>query len=139
MQILILQEAIDLFKNILTDENMFTGEELNPKIFIYSKDSSAENDAYNNVAGEAIIENGKSLGFWIDRKYLNEEKFSSVFATALHELTHKFGGDESDIFSYKLTDVLRKVFEAINNNPNIAMRMKILEQAWNMQGKSSES
>ena len=138
-KILILQEAIDLFKNILTDENMFTGEELNPKIFIYSKDSSAENDAYNNVAGEAIIENGKSLGFWIDRKYLNEEKFSSVFATALHELTHKFGGDESDIFSYKLTDVLRKVFEAINNNPNIAMRMKILEQAWNMQGKSSES
>ena len=137
-KILILQDAIDLFRTILADEKLFTKEELNPKIFIYSKDSKEENDAYKDVAGEAIVENGKSLGFWIDKKYLNEETFSSVFGTALHELTHKFGGDESEIFSYKLTDVLQKVFEAINNNPNIAMKMKILEQAWNRQGKSSD-
>ena len=56
-----------------------------------------------------------------------------MLATSLHELTHKYGGDESERFSYKLTDVMQKVFEAINSNPNLATQLKVLEQAWEAQ------
>ena len=67
------------------------------------------------------------------RTYMKEEKFSKLLSTSLHELTHKYGGDESENFSYKLTDVMQKVFEAINSNPNLAIQLKILEKAWNAQ------
>ena len=95
--------------------------------------SACIDKAYKNVNGEAILDGKKSLGFWLDRTYINESSFSDAFATSLHELTHKYGGDESAAFSYKLTDVMQKVFEAINSNPNLAIQLKILEKAWNEQ------
>ena len=119
--------------NVLTEGDFFTPEELDTKIFIYDRSSELEDKAYKNVNGEAILDGKKSLGFWLDRTYINESSFSDAFATSLHELTHKYGGDESSRFSYKLTDVMQKVFEAINSNPNLAIQLKILEKAWNEQ------
>ncbi len=132
-KILILKQAINLLSNVLTEGNFFTPEELDTKIFIYDRSSAVEDKAYKNVNGEAILDGQKSLGFWLDREYIGNASFSEAFATALHELTHKYGGDESSAFSYKLTDVMRKVFSAINSNPNLAIQLKILEKAWNEQ------
>ena len=86
------------------------------------------------MGAEAIVVNDKSCGFWIDRNYL-KRNYTDILATALHELTHKFGGDESQEFSYKLTDVLQKVLSSATYNPNIALRLKLLEKAWDEQNK----
>ena len=132
-KMLILKDAIQLLSPVLKEEGLFSDEELDTKIFIYDKSSEVECKAYEDVAGEAIIDKGKSLGFWLDRTYMKEQKFSTLLSTSLHELTHKYGGDESESFSYKLTDVMQKVFEAINSNPNLATQLKVLEQAWEAQ------
>ena len=132
-KILIIKEAIQLLSPVLKEEGLFSDEELDTKIFIYDKSSEVESKAYEDVAGEAIIDKGKSKGFWLDRTYMKEQKFSTLLSTSLHELTHKYGGDESERFSYKLTDVMQKVFEAINSNPNLATQLKVLEQAWEAQ------
>ncbi len=132
-KILILKEAIQLLAPVLKEDNLFTDDELDAKIFIYDRKSGNENDAYNDVEGEAIVDGGRSLGFWLDRTTMKEESFSNMLSTSLHELTHKFGGDESSSFSYKLTDVMEKVFKAINNNPNLAVQLKVLEKAWEAQ------
>ena len=87
---------------------------------------------YKDTNAEAIIDENKSCGFWIDKQYL-ESDFASVLATALHELTHKFGGDESMEFSYRLTDVLDKVLSGATYNSNITTQLKLLECAWNEQ------
>ncbi len=129
-KILILKEAIQLLAPVLKENDMFSDDELDAKIFIYDRKANNEDKAYDNVTGEAIVDNGKTLGFWLDRTAMKEESFSNMLSTSLHELTHKFGGDESSNFSYKLTDVMEKVFKAINNNPNLAMQLKVLEQAW---------
>ena len=132
-KLLILKDAISLLENVLIQDGFFTKDELDTKIFVFDKNSELEDKAYENVQGEAIIKNGESLGFWLERNYLEKADFSEAFATSLHELTHKFGGDSSDTFSYKLTDVMQKVFAAINENPNLAIQMKVLEKAWNEQ------
>lgn len=132
-KLLILKQAIDLLSPALKDSKLFEQNELDTKIFIYDRKSEQENNAYADVLGEAITDKGKSLGFWVDKTYLNEKSFSELLATSLHELTHKFGGDESSTFSYKLTDVMEYVIKAINENPNLAIQLKILEKAWDKQ------
>lgn len=132
-KILILQEAIHLLSPVLKEDNLFTDDELNAKIFIYDRKANNEDPAYKDVTGEAIIKNRKTLGFWLDRNAMKRDDFSTALSTSLHELTHKFGGDESSTFSYKLTDVMEKVFKAINDNPNLAVQLKVLEKAWNAQ------
>ena len=132
-KILILKEAIQLLAPVLKEDNLFSDDELNAKIFIYDRKANNEDPAYKDVTGEAIIKNRKTLGFWLDRNAMKRDDFSTALSTSLHELTHKFGGDESSTFSYKLTDVMEKVFKAINNNPNLAVQLKVLEKAWNAQ------
>ena len=132
-KILILQEAIQLLAPVLKEDNLFTDDELKAKIFIYDRKASNEDPAYKDVTGEAIIKDRKTLGFWLDRNAMKKDGFSTALSTSLHELTHKFGGDESASFSYKLTDVMQKVFAAINNNPNLALQLKVLEKAWDAQ------
>ena len=132
-KILLLKEAINLLAPVLKEDNMFSDEELDTKIFIYDRKSGNEDAAYDNVTGEAIVDRKKTLGFWLDRTAMKEGSFSNLLSTSLHELTHKFGGDSSEIFSYKLTDVMEKVFKAINENPNLAQQLKVLEKAWEAQ------
>lgn len=136
-KILILQDALKLMTPILRKDDFFSEDELQPKIFIYNKNSEEEDASYKNVEGEAIVDSKKTQGFWLDRDYMQKTDFSSVVGTVLHELTHKFGGDESAIFSYKLTEVLQKVFSAISEDPNLAIKMKVLEKAWNAQNNGN--
>lgn len=132
-KILILKEAIQLFAPILKEYKLFSDKELDTKIFIFDRTSKEEDESYKDTKAEAIIEEETSLGFWVDRTTLKESSFSEMLGTGLHELTHKYGGDESCTFSYKLTDVMQIIFQTINKDPNLALKLKVLEKAWNEQ------
>ena len=110
----------------------FTNDEMRPKIYLFNNNENGnQNNAYSNVEGEAIIEYGYSKGFWLDRKQLNTKDFIGLLTISLHEITHKFGGDDSAEFSYRLTDVMEGVLKVAQKRPDIAEKLKALEQLWN--------
>ncbi len=131
-KIIILRKALDRLK-VLTKEH-FTAEELDTHIHIFDAKSAVENSIrqHSHVGAEAIIDNDfhKVKGFWIDREYLNKSKFSDVFETALHELSHKAGGDGTEKFGYKLTDVNKDAIAEIIDNPSIAQEFRALSEIW---------
>ncbi len=109
----------------------FRREELSPHIYIFDNNENGQTrNAYSNVEGEAIIENFTSKGFWLDRNQLNRKDFIGLLTTSLHEITHKFGSDDSAEFSYRLTDVMNGVLK-VAEHPDIAVKLKALEQIWN--------
>lgn len=128
-KILLLKDAIKLLAPKLKELNLFNSKELDPQIKVFDKMSELEDDSYKRVMAEAIVSKGESIGFWVDREHL-KSSFTTMLSTALHELTHKYGGDESPSFSYKLTDVLESVLESITTDSTIAKELKILEGAW---------
>ncbi|MBO5434199.1 ATP-binding protein [bacterium] len=128
-KILILKEAINTVAPNLRNKH-FTLEELDTKIYLFNNTSQKDKDLYNDCNAEAIIEYGESKGFWIDRNYLNESDFGNAFETALHELCHKAGGDESARFSYKLTDVNSEVYQSITTNPVTKFKLQTLSDLW---------
>ena len=103
-KILILKEAINKLAPSLKDKH-FTADELNTKIYMFDRTSAKDSKMYSDCNAEAIVDKGVSKGFWIDKTYLNQSRFCDALETALHELSHKAGGDESAEFSYMLTDV----------------------------------
>lgn len=130
-KIKILREAISVLSPVIKNVG-FRDSELKPNIYIFDNtDSEQGHDTYSNVEGEAIVESGISKGFWLDRTQLNNKDFTGLLTTTLHEITHKFGSDESSNFSYKLTDVIEGVLKAAKDRPGIALQLKVLEQLWN--------
>lgn len=103
-KILILKEALRKLSPSLEGKH-FTADELDTHIYMFDRTSSRDSRLYSDTNAEAIIDKGVSKGFWIDKGYLDRASFNDVLETALHELSHKAGGDESAEFSYKLTDV----------------------------------
>ena len=128
-KILILKEAINVFKKSLKDKH-FTESELNTKIFLFNNKSEKDKGLYNNVLAEAIIDNEVSKGFWIDSEYLDKASFSEALETALHELSHKAGGDESEEFSYKLTNVNKAVIGQIVEDVQSRAEIQSLNKLW---------
>ena len=103
-KILILREALRQLSPALKDKH-FSASELDAHIYMFDRTASRDSRLHSNCNAEAIVDNGVSKGFWIDKSYLDRASFNDVLETALHELSHKAGGDESAEFSYKLTDV----------------------------------
>ncbi len=118
----IIRAALQKLSQYLEKE--FTLSELSPKIYLFDKNAASEAKETGNTLAEAIISDRKSQGFWIDKTHLGTAGFDEAMATTLHELTHKAGGDESQQFSYKLTDVLQRVVEATSDEKN---RLFIIE------------
>ena len=130
-KIKILREGVSLLSPLIRDIG-FTNDEMRPKIYLFNNNENGnQNNAYSNVEGEAIIEYGYSKGFWLDRKQLNTKDFIGLLTISLHEITHKFGGDDSAEFSYRLTDVMEGVLKVAQKRPDIAEKLKALEQLWN--------
>lgn len=128
-KIMILKEAIQVLSRSLKDKH-FTEDELNTKIFLFNNKSEKDKKLYNDTLAEAITEAGFSRGFWIDKEYLNTANFSDVLETALHELSHKAGGDESSTFSYKLTNVNRDVIKQLINDIQSRNEIQALNKLW---------
>ena len=85
---------------------------------------------YDDALAEAILDNGTSKGFWIDKSYLDRASFSDVLETALHELSHKAGGDGSANFSYKLTNVNRDAIDEILGDGMVRRELQVLADMW---------
>ncbi len=127
-KILILKEALNKLKPAL-EEKHFTPDEMNTHIYMFDNTAAKEKD-YQDTLAEAIIDRGTSKGFWLDKNYLDRARLSDVLETALHELSHKVGGDESAEFSYKLTDVNRNAIAQIINNSQTKFELQSLSSIW---------
>ena len=129
-KIAIIKRALNRLSD-LTKEH-FTPEELDTHIHIFDAKNTLENSItkYDNTLAEAIIDNGVQKGFWIDRNYLNTAKFSDIFEAALHELSHKVGGDGTKEFGYKLTNVNKDAIAQIIEKPEIAEEFRVLNDLW---------
>lgn len=132
-KIIIIKKALEQLGVTLKDKH-FTPEEIDAKVYMFDKNAKNESDLSNNTLAEAIIDNNKSKGFWIDKNYLDKDSFANVLGTALHELSHKAGGDESSDFSYKLTDVLKDVINQFTMSPETRNYMYSLQNIWNNLG-----
>lgn len=128
-KILIIKEAIKRLSPALEGKH-FSAEELDTKIFMFDKQARNESYMYRDTCAEAITDNGISKGFWIDKEYLNESKFAEALETALHELSHKAGGDGTSQFGYKLTNVNQEVIKEILRNPEVKSELSVLGRLW---------
>ena len=129
-KILILKEALRKLSPSLEGEH-FTPEELNTKIYMFDRLSGRDRRLHADALAEAIVDNGVSKGFWIDKNYLDTANFSEVLETALHELSHKVGGDESAEFSYKLTNVNKKAIGQLLDDAQARNEIQALASIWN--------
>ena len=128
-KILILKEAINKLAPSLKDKH-FTADELNTKIYMFDRTSAKDSKMYSDCNAEAIVDKCVSKGFWIDKTYLNQASFSDALETALHELSHKAGGDESANFSYMLTDVNKDAIGQLINDVKSRNEMQALNNLW---------
>ena len=129
-KILILKEALRKLAPSLEGEH-FTPEELNTKIYMFDRLSGRDSRLHSDALAEAIVDNGVSKGFWIDKNYLDTANFSEVLETALHELSHKVGGDESAEFSYKLTNVNKNAIGQLLDDAQARNEIQALASIWN--------
>lgn len=128
-KLIILKEALQRLASSLEGKH-FTPEELDTKIFMFDRFAASENSMYRSAMAEAIVDNGVSKGFWIDKSYLDDAKFGDVLETALHELSHKVGGDSSSTFGYKLTNVNQEVIKQIINDSKTKSELAALNKMW---------
>lgn len=135
-KIAVIRKALQSLSAYLDNKDFFNKTELNPKIYLFDAKNSNESKTYEYVQAEAIIDRTKgyfepaSVGFWLDRKYLNKASFSEILATALHEISHKVGGDGSSTFGYKLTDVLGKEIQSRIEDSSANIELKNLRKIW---------
>lgn len=128
-KILILKEALRKLSPSLKDKH-FTADELDAHIYMFDRTSSRDSRLHSNALAEAIVDRGVSKGFWIDQGYLDRASFNDVLETALHELSHKAGGDESAEFSYKLTDVNRDAIGQLLDDIKSRNEIQALASLW---------
>lgn len=128
-KILMLKEALNILSPSLKDKH-FTADELDTKIYLFDRTSAKDSKMYSDCNAEAITDKGVSKGFWIDKSYLDKSSFSDVLETALHELSHKAGGDESAEFSYKLTNVNKDAIGQLINDIYARHEMQALNNLW---------
>lgn len=128
-KILVLKEALRQLSPALKDKH-FSADELDAHIYLFDRTSSRDSRLYSDCNAEAIIDNGVSKGFWIDKNYLDKASFNDVLETALHELSHKAGGDESAEFSYKLTNVNRDAIGQLLDDINSRSEIQALSNIW---------
>lgn len=97
--------------------------------YIFDRHSELAKD----TLGEAIINrdwNGDQyMGHWIDRSYFETANFNQIFATWLHEIHHKVGGDGSSAFTYALTDLI-EVLLATNPSRKAAAKLTAINQMY---------
>jgi len=133
----LIQSGIQKLAKYLEGDDFSPGE-LNPKIYLFDATGEKEAATYRHALAEAIIDrtnysNPISRGYWLDRNYLNTGSFVDHIGTGLHEITHKAGGDSSQEFSYKLTDVLDKVIEAAmaDGKSTVGIELHNMQRLWN--------
>ena len=128
-KIILLKEALKKLAPSLEGKH-FNASELDTKIYMFDNSTPKERRLYSDCLAEAITDFGESKGFWIDKNYLDRASFNDVLETALHELSHKVGGDESSAFSYKLTNVNRDAIGQLISDTQTKYEFQTISQLW---------
>lgn len=112
----ILQECTDL-----STKDLLNSDEVNKPTYMFS-----EGD--HGAGAEAIIEGGEYQGHWMRDSHLLMQNYVGNLATFLHEISHKSGGDESEVFSMQLTKLQSHITNAIMHNPNAFKKIQTLSK-----------
>lgn len=112
----ILQECTDL-----STKDLLNSDEVNKPTYMFS-----EGD--HGTGAEAIIEGGEYQGHWMRDSHLLLQNYVGNLATFLHEISHKSGGDESEVFSRQLTKLQSHITNAIMHNPNAFKKLQTLSK-----------
>lgn len=112
----ILQECTDL-----STKDLLNSDEVNKPTYMFS-----EGD--HGTGAEAIIEAGEYQGHWMRDSHLLLQNYVGNLATFLHEISHKSGGDESEVFSMQLTKLQSHITNAIMHNPNAFKKIQTLSK-----------
>ena len=112
----ILQECTDL-----STKDLLNSDEVNKPTYMFS-----EGD--HGTGAEAIIEGGEYQGHWMRDSHLLLQNYVGNLATFLHEISHKSGGDESEVFSMQLTKLQSHITNAIMHNPNAFKKIQTLSK-----------
>lgn len=130
----ILQECTDM-----STKDLLNIDEVNKQTYMF-----AEGD--HGTGAEAIIEGGEYQGHWMRDSHLLTQNYVGNLATFLHEISHKVGGDESEVFSNQLAKLQSHITNAIMHNPNALKKIQTLSkmfdevrsQEFNKEIKTSE-
>ena len=112
----IIQECTDL-----STKDLLNSDEVTKPTYMFS-----EGD--HGAGAEAIIEAGKYQGHWMRDSHLLLQNYVGNLATFLHEISHKSGGDESEVFSRQLTKLQSHITNAIMHNPNALKKIQTLSK-----------
>lgn len=112
----ILQECTDL-----STKDLLNSDEVTKPTYMFS-----EGD--HGAGAEAIIEGGEYQGHWMRDSHLLMQNYVGNLATFLHEISHKSGGDESEVFSMQLTKLQSHITNAIMHNPNAFKKIQTLSK-----------
>ena len=121
-QVNILKEAATVLRKRFLKSHMTISEhDIAKPVYIFDrKERLLNKDALAEYQGEHV---------WFDRNFLGSITFERGLAAYLHEVTHKYGGDETAVFSYKLTDWLDLVMKGLND-PETKERFDDLRYLW---------
>ena len=123
----LLEEGISLLADDPVMKNRINLNEAKKPRFIFN----AKEAKQDGLKAESVCQDNKYLGHWVDRDYLNNTEFYKLLGAWLHEITHKYGGDNTQEFGYKLTDVMGMELESLMNDPIKAEKLKILRDIFN--------
>lgn len=112
----IIQECTDL-----STKDLLNSDEVTKPTYMFS-----EGD--HGAGAEAIIEAGEYQGHWMRDSHLLLQNYVGNLATFLHEISHKSGGDESEVFSRQLTKLQSHITNAIMHNPNALKKIQTLSK-----------
>lgn len=112
----IIQECTDL-----STKDLLNSDEVTKQTYMFS-----EGD--HGTGAEAIIEAGEYQGHWMRDSHLLLQNYVGNLATFLHEISHKSGPDESEVFSMQLTKLQSHITNAIMHNPNALKKIQTLSK-----------
>lgn len=108
----LLRDAIQEIKRYLEESG--ARKEIKPKdIWIFNRKD--EKSIFQGQYDEEYV--------WITNEVIDGE-FAKALAIYLHELDHRFGTDQSEEFSYALTDTLELVLDVITDHPESFKKIK---------------
>lgn len=126
-KLMLLEEGISLLADDSVMQKRISLADAKKPRFIFNAKQAKE----EGTNAESVTKSGEYLGHWVDREYLNSKDFYTLLGTWLHEITHKYSGDGTKDFGYKLTDVMGMELESLMNKPEKAEKLKVLRDIFN--------
>lgn len=112
----VLQECTDM-----STKDLLLKDEVTKPTYMFS-----EGD--HGAGAEAIIEGTIYQGHWMRDSQLLLQNYVDNLATFLHEISHKAGGDDSEVFSVQLTKLQSHITNVLMHSPNAFKKIQTLSK-----------